>query len=772
MYQYTWDPETGGLLLTSEQSKFSKEPRPVYYRELDILGFDRYWSYPKDDSAPIMWAEANNYIYRGRTVAKTRGGSLYTAPEIILLDEPEANGGMLRFVDVEGMVQKNHALMETLVQTTVKSVYNTYLKYKDKIDVFYVAFSGGKDSIIALDIAQRTLPHDQFKVLFGDTQMEFPDTYKTVERYKKACQKNGIDFVHAVSNHDVIKSWIQFGPPATTCRWCCSVHKTTPQILALRNVIGKRNFTGMAIVGVRGDESIVRSEYENISIGKKHQGQYNYNAILEWNSAEVYLYIYENGLYLNPAYKKGNRRVGCLLCPRAAERSEYFAQVNYPKEMQRFLDVLCNSYSETFNKERLHEFIQRGGWKARKSARDISGIEKYWDEINAGKLILHIRQPNNSWKEWIKTLGHLVEDGEEYTINYAQSVYTFNVENKKDGYDVIIDERLVKNDLQFAKAFKNVFRKAAYCINCQECEANCHNGCITIEQGIITVSDKCIHCLKCHQIELGCLVAASRKIPKGDRKMIKGSLNRYSHHAPKLSWFEEFFQYKDELQNKSVHLGSKMIQYFKMFLRDVGLICDGTYSDFAKVIEAIGLQSEMSWALMLSNGVYTPQLNWFINKYGFYTGITKKHLIFDAIEAGTSEAPAKDVWASLARLAETPFKDVGLGSINTNDKKNPEIMRTEWKLPDARVILYSLYKFAEACGEYYQFTLETLLDDSIERDGVSPTRIFGLNREAMIRLLNGLAVNYPEFISVSFTLDLDTITLRSDKTSQDVLKLF
>ena len=40
MYQYIWDTETGGLLLTSDLSKFSKEPRPVYYRELDILGFD------------------------------------------------------------------------------------------------------------------------------------------------------------------------------------------------------------------------------------------------------------------------------------------------------------------------------------------------------------------------------------------------------------------------------------------------------------------------------------------------------------------------------------------------------------------------------------------------------------------------------------------------------------------------------------------------------------------------------------------------------------
>ena len=43
MYAYTWDPETGGLLLNSTHQQFSKEPRPVYYRELDILGFNKYF---------------------------------------------------------------------------------------------------------------------------------------------------------------------------------------------------------------------------------------------------------------------------------------------------------------------------------------------------------------------------------------------------------------------------------------------------------------------------------------------------------------------------------------------------------------------------------------------------------------------------------------------------------------------------------------------------------------------------------------------------------
>ena len=88
------------------------------------------------------------------------------------------------------------------------------------------------------------------------------------------------------------------------------------------------------------------------------------------------------------------------------------------------------------------------------------------------------------------------------------------------------------------------------------------------------------------------------------------------------------------------------------------------------------------------------------------------------------------------------------------------------------VILYSLYKFAEACGNYYQFTLTRLLDKDIESDGVSPTEIFGLDGDQMKKLLNGLAVNFSDFITTGFTLDLDNITLNSSKTSADVLKLF
>ena len=120
--------------------------------------------------------------------------------------------------------------------------------------------------------------------MFGDTGMEFPDTYKAVEVIHDYCLDNKIDFIVAKSDLSPDYTWSKFGPPATVNRWCCSVHKTSPQITLLREILGKPDFTGMAFIGVRGSESVSRNEYDFISLGEKHKGQYSCNPILEWNS--------------------------------------------------------------------------------------------------------------------------------------------------------------------------------------------------------------------------------------------------------------------------------------------------------------------------------------------------------------------------------------------------------------------------------------------------------------------------------------------------------
>lgn len=772
MYSYEWDLETGGLLLNSSPLSFSKEPRPVYYKELDILGFDKYWNYDKNDTYPYMWAEANNYWYRGRLVAKTKGGSLYSAPELIIVDEPEPNNEPLRFVDIPGMVEKNKDLLEKLTQDTIKKVFNTYIEYKDRVDVFYVAFSGGKDSIVTLDIVQRALPHNKFKVLFGDTGMEFPDTYDAVNKIEDECKLQDIEFIRAKSDLEPHCTWKQFGPPSKVTRWCCSVHKTSPQILALRKYLGKHNFTGMAFVGVRANESASRSEYDYVSLGEKHKGQYSCNPILEWNTAELYIYIFSENLHLNEAYKKGNNRAGCLVCPNVSEKNAFFRRACYKKEVDDYMKIISDLYKESIPTEnKRKEFLENTGWKARMNGRDVS-IAIGCAELTAGEnFIIRVSNPKNDWKEWIKTVGVLLNESSPYRIDFRGTEHSFKIVPKEDGYDVLIDKYLTKTAPLFVKLLKNVFHKAACCVGCHECEADCHKGCISMVDGKVSIDEDCIHCSQCHKVEKGCLIYKSLELPKGGSTMEKKSLNCYSTHAPKMEWIIQYFSVKNELSSKW-SFGSQMLSFFKRFLRDAKLIDGDNFSEFAKVIERIGLDELESWGLILTNLAYTPQINWFIKNINMNETSVKEYITAMLVESGANDRAANDIFRSFVRFVELPFSEVGMGYSEKLKNKVVSITRTPWQNPDPRVILYSLYKFAENCGDYYQFTLSRLLNHDIDSDGVSPTEIFGIEREQMEKILNGLSVNYPEFITSSFTLDLDNITLRNDKTSKDVLELF
>ena len=759
MFGYEYDAETGGLLLNDSTPNSSKEPRPVYATEMRMLNMDEWFTFENQDERPYMWAEAASYYYRGQLVARTKGGSLCEAPVmdymVVSTDNGEKapavpQGFELQPVDIDSMVSRNADMMAIIEQATVKKIYDYWKRYQKKLDCFHVAFSGGKDSMVLLELVKKALPHNAFMVVFGDTKMEFPDTYKLVDIVEQQCKEEGIAFYRAASHLGAEEGWRFFGPPSTALRWCCSVLKSTPQTLKIREALGKDNYVGADFVGVRAEESLKRAEYEFESYGKKQKGQHSQNPILDWNSAEVWLYIFSHGLPINDTYKKGNTRAGCLFCPMGRGKSDSFRRMSYPDEIEKYISIIRDMTDDA----NIETYISNGGWASRKNGRDLkNNPERYIETEKNGKLFIRVIDPRTDWREWIKTLGELP--------------FVYAITETSDGYEV--EFPIEYNKTTLGKHFKQVFRKSAYCIGCRVCEVNCVFGCIDFSNGLRIT--KCRHCQQCHEVDEGCLMYHSLEKPKNGGRVMKNSLNSYADHAPKPEWIDDFFDGgKDFFVNH--RLGPMQISIFKKFLTNAGLVVKEETTPFFDLVKKIGKMSDASWGLIYLNLAYNNvQIRWYIDNMQIQEVYTRQSLEEILTAEGVSDKDARSIMKAYKRLSETPLGTI-LHMGTTNGKSVDTLSRTKCTLHDDRVLLYSLYRYAEACQDYYEFSLSRLMNTSIDSAGISPVKLFGFTEDEMITMLNGLSAKHQDFINVTFTHGLDKISLNEDKTADDVLKLF
>ena len=139
---------------------------------------------------------------------------------------------------------------------------------------------------------------------------------------------------------------------------------------------------------------------------------------------------------------------------------------------------------------------------------------------------------------------------------------------------------------------------------------------------------------------------------------------------------------------------------------------------------------------------------------------------------GQTKGSIDHIINALNHFARNPFGTELHWCAVYKEGKDSFYTRTKCVMTDYRVFLYGLYKFAELNDDLKHFTLDTLMDESADRKGLSPTQIFGIDAEEAELILKGLSARYEDFINASFTHDLQKIDLREDKTSADVLSLF
>ena len=780
MYSYIWDSETHGYILQTQTGKFvANEIRPVFPEELELLNWNDKFIFSHNTShehSPLLWAQKNAFFCDGEKVAQLNKIE-YDKP---LTAEFFFDGKRkLEPVNVDLMLQKNAEIMEALVADTLKRIKEMYAKFGSTIP--YIAFSGGKDSVVLLDLCHRVLPLN-VPAIFSDTDMELPSTYEVYHEIQK--QYLDRPFIKVRADKSALKNWKLFAPPSRVLRWCCSVHKSAPAILYLRNLLTsvRNQLTQkfLCFVGVRGDESIRRSEYEDIGEGKKISNQVQCMPILDWSAHELWLYIFQEKLLINKAYKKGLQRVGCVLCPMSNDRHTLWCEKLYPKVIAPFAKEIIRQSNRQFKtKEDANDFVYHGGWHARNNGiflKELIDIPQ--TEQQDGRLILTLHRksgtllrPVVAFFEWLKILGRIEKTADDsYNLFVRQMVIDFHVIALKHSTQIIFNV----SDKKIISHLRKIHYKAVSCVACRTCEAECSRCAITFVPQFHINEQKCSHCLKCNQLYNGCLRFNSKRNARGLTMTISG-VGNYQTFGLKPEFISELINKRENFEQKT-SLGKNMIPSALHWFRESFLIENETAIRPAKlfyVADKLGADNPRLWQFIWQGLVNRSSLvKWFVCSAELNKYIHADELQTKLADSVASAATRKGAISSLKQLLKlSPLGNSESPIVKLATKGNQVLGMTRLSVvPDKIVVLYGLYLMGQLTKRS-SFTVREMIGAEFERPCISPLYVFGISPDEFKKICNGLSTTYPVFLQVNFTLGLDEIRISEEKRTDDVLDL-
>lgn len=203
-------------------------------------------------------------------------------------------------------------------------------------DGYYLAFSGGKDSIVIHDLAMRA--GIKFDAHYSQTTVDPPEVQKFIKNFPHPIiwEKPKDSMFRLIIRKKMVPTrWIRF---------CCS---------ELKEIGGKGR---TVITGVRWAESSRRRQRQVYEQSQAVKTKWFLHPIIDWSDSDVWDYIRYHALNYCSLYDVGYDRIGCILCPLQSQKGKLLDIERYPKYYKAYLKAIehmlnaCQESGDPFGK--------------------------------------------------------------------------------------------------------------------------------------------------------------------------------------------------------------------------------------------------------------------------------------------------------------------------------------------------------------------------------------------------------------------------------------